>query len=1410
MNKDVAEPVSESLPVYRPRGRGIGVAFHNVSVEVDSENQRTVLDLTRILSNIVCTPGRLLRKALGNKPPARRSIIRDVSGLVLPGETMLVLGRPGSGCTTLLKVLAGTSNSFEAVKGDLHYSGLQAHELAPEFKSEIIYCSEDDIHFPNLLVKDTLDFALKQRRPATLSLNGQLFSAEYTQRILASLGIAHTAKTIVGDSFIRGVSGGERRRVSLAEVLAANPAIACWDNPIRGLDSSSALSFLHLLKKMSMATGMTNMVTLYQASERMYQECFDRVVVMYDGYMVFSGQADVAKQYFENLGFYCPGRQTTPEFLTSVTSPAERQIRPDYHGPLYLDAVSLARAFQQSEHYQKLQVELQQYAARSQSHPEVVEQFREAAISIRSKMSRPHSIEPSSAWRQIITGAERYYRLFWSDRNTFYTVLTLCSINALIAGSGFYAAPKTMSGSFERSGAVFFAATYFCMTALTEVIKTVKSRAILVKQHSMGLISPAAYAIIQTTADIPSALIQSIMFSICYYFLIGLSLSASQFFIFVLLVFVHFSAISSMFRMLGAWAPGLGIARLLAGCAMPIACVYAGYAPPVPSMHRWGSWIRRITPTPYAVEAMIGNEFYNIVLHCTDSQLVPNGPGYNDIRHQACPMQGAQPGSALADGAVYAKEMYGFTRNHLWRNFGIMLVLWFLYTVLSAVGLTVMARDSSNGTGPVFKRGAAASSSERAGLVKTADIENQVVDAPLASQSRSAGAGNYSASISDASTMEVGNVLKTNVPKTANEGSTPPKGGVTFTFRHLNYWVNAGGEDRQLLRDISGYVQPGQLTALMGASGAGKTTLLDNLSQRKAEGRLEGELLLNGASLSTSFARSCGFCMQQDIHEPTATVREALQFSAHMRQSSHIPEHEKMAYVEEVIALLELESVADALVGMTGDGQLNVEERKRVTIAVELAAKPSALLFLDEPTSGLDSPAAFSIVSSLRKIAAQGIPVVCTIHQPSGVLFEMFDHVMLLGPGGRTVYFGETGRNSSIIADYFARHGAIMDAHDNPAEFIISTVVSKEEGDKDWPEIWNKSVESGMLQAKIEAFNQSSKCNTGLVANAEDEQRQYALGLFAQIVALTRRHWITVWRDGQYNFSRLAKAIFMQTFISFTFFHVQNTSAGLQNHMLGILLSSWVVIAMSADVQAVWYEKWSIFEMRERSGIYDWKALLAALWLVEIPWHIVIYTVTFFCSYWTYGFSSTASIAGFIYFMSLVFGIFGLGVTYLTAALFPNDTMSGYAISLLWVTLLMFSGAANPRSALNDFYRPWLWWADPLTYYFESTVSTVLHNVVVQCTLEEMAIFDPPSGQTCIEYASDYVRQNPGYLVNPKDMSNCSYCPYSVGDDFAQSLHFFNSERWRDWAVFVGFCITNAVLTFLVVWIMRVKFRLHR
>ena len=152
-----------------------------------------------------------------------------------------------------------------------------------------------------------------------------------------------------------------------------------------------------------------------------------------------------------------------------------------------------------------------------------------------------------------------------------------------------------------------------------------------------------------------------------------------------------------------------------------------------------------------------------------------------------------------------------------------------------------------------------------------------------------------------------------------------------------------------------------------------QTTLLNVLAERTSTGVVSGDRFENGQALPTDFQAQTGYCQQMDTHEPTSSVREAILFSATLRQPQEVPMAEKEAYVEKCLVMCGLEKHADAIVGSLG-----VEHKKRLTIAVELAAKPRLLLFLDEPTSGLDSQSAWAIMSFLRTLADNGQAILCT------------------------------------------------------------------------------------------------------------------------------------------------------------------------------------------------------------------------------------------------------------------------------------------------------------------------------------------------------------------------------------------------------------------------------------------------
>jgi ATP-binding cassette, subfamily G (WHITE), member 2, SNQ2 len=316
-------------------------------------------------------------------------------------------------------------------------------------------------------------------------------------------------------------------------------------------------------------------------------------------------------------------------------------------------------------------------------------------------------------------------------------------------------------------------------------------------------------------------------------------------------------------------------------------------------------------------------------------------------------------------------------------------------------------------------------------------------------------------------------------------------------------------------------------------------------------------MFVDGRPLDTEFQRGTGFCEQMDLHDGTATIREALEFSAILRQDRNISRADKIAYVDKIIHLLELHDMQDALIRCLG-----VEQRKRVTIGVELAAKPNLLLFLDEPTSGLDSQSAYSIVRFLKKLSQAGQAIICTIHQPSSVLIQEFDMILALNPGGHTFYFGAVGDNGSAVIKYFADRGVQCPPNKNGkslstdlnniltartvAEFILETAAKggrRSDGKRfNWNDEWLNSENAKEVKQEIQRIKtERSKVET----RAAGDQHEFASPVALQTTELTKRLFIQYWRDPAYLYGKLFVSVIIGIFNGFTFWKLGNQPISL-------------------------------------------------------------------------------------------------------------------------------------------------------------------------------------------------------------------------------------------------------------------------
>lgn len=1055
---------------------------------------------------------------LARRTGQTRTLINKFSGCVRDGEMMLVLGRPGSGCSTFLKAISNNRDTYAEVTGDVSYGGIPASKQKDMYRGEVVYNQEDDVHFATLNVWQTFIFALLNKTKKKEQGNVPIVA----EALMKMFGIEHTKYTLVGDEYTRGVSGGERKRVSIAETLASKSTVVAWDNSTRGLDASTALDYARSLRVMTDVSNRTTLVTLYQAGEGIY-DVMDKVLVIDQGREIFQGPAKDAKQYFIDLGFHCPERQTTADFLTAVTDPVERKFREGYEDSAPKTSEELERSFRSSSNYQKVIDDMTDYENYlKETNYEDANQFEGAVQENKSKRVSEKSSYTVSFPRQVMACVKREVWLLLGDTTTLWTKLFIIISNGLIVGSLFFGQPSNTEGAFTRGGSIFFSILFLGWLQLTELMKAVSGRAVVKRHEEYAFYRPSAVTIARVVMDLPVILVQVIIFGIIMYFMTNLTISASQFFIYMLFVYITTILLTSLYRMFASLSPEIDTAVRFSGIALNLMIIYTGYVLAKPQLlgeYIWFGWIYWINPLAYSFESVLANEFVGRTMQCAEQQLVPQtvpgGPTV-DPAFRGCTIAGAGLNGQSVTGAAYIGTQYNYSRSNLWRNFGVVIAFIVLYILITVIATQLFSFANSGGGALVFKK-----SKKAKQMVKKSPADEEK--------------GGVSDSGSDTK-KETGLGDSSNDEKEDEALEQITKSDSIFTWREVEYTVPYMGGERKLLNKVNGYAKPGVMVALVGASGAGKTTLLNTLAQRQTMGVVAGEMFVDGRTLGPEFQRNTGFCLQGDLHDGTATIREALEFSAILRQDASVPRSEKIDYVNTIIDLLELEDLQDAIISSLG-----VEQRKRLTIGVELAAKPSLLLFLDEPTSGLDSQSAYSIVRFLKKLAKAGQAIVCTIHQPSSVLIQQFDMILALNPGGNTFYFGPVGDNGKDVTKYFSERGVDCPPSKNVAEFILETAAKphkRKDGSKiDWNDEWANSQQAKDVIEEIEGLK-LTRSKTQPEAKRKEQEKEFAASTGLQCTELLRRTFRQYWRDPSYIYGKLFVAVIVGLFNGFTFWQL--------------------------------------------------------------------------------------------------------------------------------------------------------------------------------------------------------------------------------------------------------------------------------
>ncbi|KAK4152728.1 ABC-2 type transporter-domain-containing protein [Chaetomidium leptoderma] len=1405
--------VAEWLDTKRHHDRWrFGVAFSRLDCHAFTSSESSRYQPT-VTSWALAIPQFVINQVL-RRPRQKVQILQNFNGLLKPGEMLLVLGRPGSGCSTFLKTLAGDTQGFQVADFTISYSGIPPRKMHRQFKGDCIYLAELDLHFPELTLGETLEFSARARETTV----GK--DSEKVARAVASLFHLDSAfDTKVGNAMIRGLSGGEKKRASIAEAFLSGAQLQCWDNSTRGLDSSTALRFIQLLRQCTDALQSAVAMSIYQASEDMYRS-FDKVTLLYEGRQIYFGPVDAAAEYFTRLGFVRPNRATTADFLTSLTHPAERIVREDFGQRAPRTPDEFAAAWEQSDERRALELDMDAFYP---SKSEVCCGYRTLLVlTYEKRTDKPRlrtTTYSASVYRQICMCLTRSVIRMRNNLAPIISGSVGQMVLAIVIGSVFYNLEPTTASFDKRAILLYFGLMLNAFSPAFEIYNIRFQRPVIEKHARYALHHPSADALASWLADLPTKVLTSALTNIPLYFMTNLrrdTADSDGFFVFWLFMLVCTLTMSVFFRMLGSLSRTLEETMAPVSTLVMLFVVYAGYVIPPGYMVPWLGWVRWVNPVYFAYEALMVNEFDGREFPCTG--IVPVGPDYpqSGMEGRVCSAIGAVAGEQTVQGAAYLAVKFGYVREHLWRNLGILFAIMFIFGAIHLLATELIPARRSRGEILLFKRQNRAKEKLRRDE-EIGTLTNFSQDTSLTG-SVNGDSGQTPAKDTKGKAMVETTQIQSSV----------------FHWSGLGYEIKTKDSTRPILNNIDGWVKPGTLTALMGVTGAGKTTLLDVLADRVTAGEVSGDVFIDGKLRDESFGRRIGYVQQEDIHMPTTTVREALEFSALLRQPNSRSDREKLAYVDHVLDLLEMTPYADAIVGVPGEG-LNVEQRKRLTIGVEMVARPELLLFLDEPTSGLDSQTAWSICKLLRRLADNGQAVLCTIHQPSSQLFEMFDRLLLLEKGGNELYFGDIGPDASTLINYFESNGAPpCPPGANPAEWMIESTraSSMETGEEtksvvgvNWPEIWSQSPQKQEVRRQLVELKEtlSQKPDT---TNYVHQKGEYAASLPRQLVIVLDRTFRNYWRDPLYLDSRFGLCICVSLANGLSFYNSPLTIQGLTNLIFSIFLATQLFSNVNQQVIPRFTDHRALFEARERRDrSYSWTVFVASSVLVEVVWQTLVSGLVFVVWYyptgmWRHGgggggeggvFGTTAERGALMFCLVWMFCLWITTLSHaLGAGMEHPETSVNLAVLLYWLSLV-FCGVLVAPSDLPGFWV-FLYRAVPLTYLMNGMAVAGLVDTRISCSAVEMLRVDLPRGlldvgTTCGAYLESYVRVAGGYVENPGARAGCQYCPVSETNVILKTFGMRLDGPWRNVGFMVVYVVFNVVAAFALYWLGRVPKR---
>ncbi|GBG34973.1 ABC transporter G family member 53 [Hondaea fermentalgiana] len=1268
-------------------------------------------------------------------------ILRNVSGVFEAGKSTLVLGPPGCGVSSLFKVLSGRAKTGHARKlsGDIFYSGFTAKEIY--LRKLITFIGQVDVHCPVLTVRETLQFAydcfggpeMAQHVMTRSGVSDEISEEEWAhireqledlpQFIIDNLALTNAADTIVGDELLRGVSGGEKKRVTSAEMLMGRRPIALYDQISTGLDSAATFDICRRITGVAKSLALTPVVALLQPPPETYS-LFDEILILALGHIVFHGPREDVLPYFSSIGFDCPHDRDIADFIQEVTTPARTRYQTHANAPS--DEEEMARAWLESPFSQKKRDATAFWCNPGNKIESPVQ---------RELYSVNTPVYANSFCKELNLIFVRQLKLTFRDGAFLAARIGQAIVMGVFMGSIFLdldpnlptSANDDQTPATQRFGILFAVLMQSLLSGLAQMPVVLAQRPVYYKQSGSFFFRTINYVLSETAVVLPIALVESILLATLVFFLsalvpwgdatqTGVIDTGARFMLFVVVLFAMNFSFGGYLRAIGAISPTPSISQVLAAISIGSTVLFSGYIITADQIPVWFIWIYWLSP--------IGWAFRSACL------VIFGSKAFTDAQR------------------TYSLSLFGVTEDdkYLWGGILMLLAYGILYVFISFLTYEYVRYEDNGG-----RQTKAGPDAEDTHDPEVAEVERVWKERNTSSMmeigNRPIGAVEDNKSGASSANTPADNDVAVRVHTSLAQEDFEP---ADLVFRDLWYSVQGpedskGSYNLDLLKGITGYAEAGTLTALMGSSGAGKSTLMDVLALRKTGGKIRGEVLVNGRPQEkTSFSRVIGYVEQMDIHSPNATVHEAITFSAYLRQPARIPRAEKDRFVEQVIDTLKLENIRDFAIGFKTSGGLTTEQAKRVTIAVELAANP-AIIFADEPTSGLDANSARIVMDGLDRIARAGRTVVCTIHQPSKDIFMKFDRLLLLRRGGEMVYFGDLGQNSQKLLDYLAAIPGtelMPNPRYNPATYMLEAIGASA-GKKVKADYAAEYRESDLRRTNDEAIET-------LIQRNLEERRElhfddgYASTFATQADQLMKRWWLSFWRNPGYNTTRVLVSVVIAIFFGFSFFRngLSIESSSDVQSFIGLLYhcSTFMgVIALNTAIPTIMDERAPFY--RERAAnFYSVTPMVIAQTLSEFPYLLfttLLYVSIFYFIVYLYHDAVSFFLFWFAYFLLMMTMTFW---GHLLATACPNDQVANV---MGGVSLGFWSISSGLMIAWDDIPGFWQWLVaiNPIRYALNALVVSQLSCEDASATPMKPGCFELDTGQIVWEFT----RENFGY-----------------------------------------------------------------